>query len=185
MIEIRAASADDAQAIAAIYAPYVVTNAVSFEAEAPGAKGMKARITASDGLYPWLAAIDAESGVLLGYAFAKPFRPGPTYRFVVETAVYAAGELEGKGIKRSLLASLIATLTEQNFTQAICTLMTPNDKLIQLYEAVGFRRAGAYREVSYKSGQWNDVGLWQRELADAGIPPEEIKPFSTVGVIRG
>jgi L-amino acid N-acyltransferase YncA len=72
----------------------------------------------------------------------------------------------------------------QNFTQAISTLMTPNDRLIQLYEAAGFRRAGAYREVSYKSGQWNDVGIWQRELADAGTPPDEVKPFAETGIVR-
>lgn len=185
MIDIRAATPDDAAAIAAIYAPYVVTNAVSFESETPGTRGMRGRMTAHEGLYPWLVAIASDSDVVLGYAYGKPFRPGSAYRFVTEVAVYAAGELEGKGIKRTLLNCLIDTLTAQNFTQAISTLMTPNDRLIQLYEAVGFRRAGAYREVSYKSGQWNDVGIWQRELAEAGTPPDEIRPFASVGVVRG
>ena len=184
MIEIRAATADDAIAICGIYAPYVATNAVSFEATAPSPKEMKARINAGDGLYPWLVAADDESGIVLGYAFAKPFRSSPAYRFSVETAVYGAGELEGKGVRRSLLTSLIETLSAQNYTQAICTLMTPNDKLIQLYEASGFRRAGQWREVCFKNGQWSDIGLWQRDLAEAGTPPDEIKPFADVGVLR-
>lgn len=183
MTELRPATADDAEAIATIYAPYVVTNAVSFETKAPTTKEMKARIAAGDGVYPWIVA-DVE-GVVLGYAYAKPFRPGPTHRFGVEVAVYVAGDMEGKGVRRSLLQALTATLTEQNFTQAICTLMTPNDKLIQLYESVGFRRAGAYREVCYKNGQWSDIGLWQRELSEAASPPEELKPFSETGVVRG
>lgn len=183
MIELRAATAKDADAIAMIYAPYVATNAVSFEARAPSAKEMAARISAHDGLYPWIVAVEGK--VVLGYAYAKPFRPGAPHRFGVEVAVYAAGDLEGKGIRRSLLSSLIATLTEQNFAQAICTLITPNDKLIQLYEAVGFRRAGQYREVCYKNGQWSDIGMWQRELAAVGSPPDELKPFAEVGVIRG
>ncbi len=185
MITIRAASSDDAAAIAAIYAPYVVTNAVSFESTAPTAKEMKARIAAGDGLYPWLVATDEESGLVLGYAFAKPFRQGAAYRFACEVAVYAAGELEGKGMRRSLLLSLIETLSVQNYTQAICTLMTPNDKLIQMYEATGFRRAGQWREVCHKNGQWTDIGLWQRDLAEAGTPPDEIKSFAEVGVVRG
>jgi L-amino acid N-acyltransferase YncA len=185
MMEIRAATPDDAAAIAGIYAPYVATNAVSFESTAPSLKEMKARIAAGDGLFPWLVAVDPESGVVLGYAFAKPFRSSAAYRFAVETAVYAAGDLEGKGIRRSLLLSLIATLTTQNYTQAICTLMTPNDKLIQLYEATGFRRAGQWREVCYKNGQWNDIGLWQRDLADAGTPPDEVVPFAKSGIVRG
>jgi L-amino acid N-acyltransferase YncA len=182
MIEYRAATEKDAEAIATIYAPYVVTNAVSFETRAPTAREMKARINAGDGAFPWIIAV--EGNVILGYAFAKAFRPGPTHRFGVEVAVYVAGDLEGKGIRRDLLSALIATLTQQNFTQAICTLMTPNDKLIQLYEAVGFRRAGQYREVCFKNGQWSDIGLWQRELAEPGSPPDEIKPFAEVGVMR-
>jgi L-amino acid N-acyltransferase YncA len=182
MIELRAARPEDADGIARIYAPYVVTNAVSFETKAPTAAQMKSRITAGEGLHPWIVA--AEGKTVLGYAYAKPFRPGPTHRFGVEVAVYVAGDLEGQGIRRSLLTSLIATLTTQNFTHAICTLMTPNDKLIQLYESVGFRRAGQYREVCFKNGQWSDIGLWQRELAEAGSPPDEVRAFAAVGVVR-
>jgi L-amino acid N-acyltransferase YncA len=184
MIDLRAATGKDAAAIAAIYAPYVVTNAVSFEAAAPDAKEMRARIAATIGQYPWIVATDPASGVVLGYAYAKPLRPGEPYRFAAEVAVYAAGDLEGQGIRKQLMTSLLATLTEQNFTQAIVTLLTPNDKLIQFYEGCGLRRSGAYNEVGFKNGQWHDVGLWQRELAQAGVPPEELKPFSKVGVIR-
>lgn len=183
MVELRAATPDDAEAVAAIYAPYVVTSAVSFETKTPSEKEMRSRIAAAADTHPWIVA--TESNVILGYAYAKPFRPGAPHRFGVEVAVYAAGDLEGKGIRRALLATLLSTLTEMNFTQAICTLMTPNDKLIQLYEAHGFRRAGAYREVCFKNGQWSDIGLWQRELAEGGMPPDELKPFSAVGVVRG
>jgi L-amino acid N-acyltransferase YncA len=184
MITLRAATPTDAEAIAAIYAPYVVTNAVAFESSAPTPKDMRARIKDGDGLLPWIAAVDEESDVVLGYAYAKPFRPGPSYRFVVETAVYGIGELEGQGIRRTLYNALLATLTEQNYTQAISTLTMPNDKLIQMHEAIGFKRAGVYREVCFKNGQWIDVGLWQRELADAGSPPEALKNFADVGVVR-
>lgn len=183
MVDLRAATPDDAEAVTALYAPYVVTNAVSFETKAPTASVMRARIVAAGDVHPWIVA--TASNVVLGYAYAKPFRPGAPHRFSVEVAVYASGDLEGKGIRRALLSSLAATLVEQNFTQAICTLMTPNDKLIQLYEAHGFRRAGAFREVCFKNGQWSDIGLWQRELAEGGSPPDELKPFSIVGVVRG
>lgn len=185
MFEIRAATPDDAAAIANIYAPFVATNAVSFETEAPSTREMKTRITNTIGHYPWLVATAEDGKTILGYSYAKQFKPGDAYRFAVETAVYGAGELAGKGIKRQLLGMLIATLTEQNFTQAIVTLTTPNDQLIQLYESMGFRRAGAYREIARKGGQWLDVGLWQRELADAGATPDEPRPFSSVGVVRG
>jgi L-amino acid N-acyltransferase YncA len=180
-MDVRAATLRDAAAIAAIYAPYVATNAVSFEDKAPDSAEMKARIGAHKGIYPWLVA--EEGGVVIGYAYAKPIKDSPAYQFAVETAVYTAGDLEGKGVRRALLNTLVATLTEQNFTQAVCTLLTPNDKLIQLFEACGFRRAGQYREICYKNGQWNDVGMWQRELSDATIPPEPVKPFKSTGIV--
>ncbi len=185
MIILRAATAADASAIASIYGPYVATNAVSFESTAPKPAEMKRRIAAGKGVYPWIVAHDDESDVVLGYGFAKPFREGTAYRFATELAVYSAGDFEGKGIRRMLLLALIETLTAQNFTQAVCTLMTPNDKLIQIYEAAGFRRAGQWREVCHKNGQWNDIGLWQRELAEAGTPPDEVRAFADIGVVRG
>ncbi len=182
MVQLRAATEADAEAVAAIYAPYAVTNAVSFETRAPTGQEMAGRMAETSGTHPWILAVEGD--VVLGYAYAKPFRPGAPHRFGVEIAVYAAGELEGQGIRRTLLHALTGTLAEQNFTQAIVTLLTPNDKLIQLFEAHGFRRAGAYREVCFKNGQWYDIGLWQRELAERDTPPAEIKPFSEVGVIR-
>jgi len=184
MITIRAATPDDAPAILAIYAPYVVTNAVSFESVPPTADEMRNRILAAGGLHPWMVAVEPESDLVLGYAFAKPVRPGPAYRFAVETACYVAGELEGQGLRRQLYAALLATLTAQNFTQAISTLTMPNDKAIQMHEAVGFRRAGVYREISYKNGQWIDVGIFQRTLDEPATPPDEPKMFADVGVVR-
>lgn len=184
MITLRAATPDDAQAILAIYGPYVVTNAVAFEATPPSNRDMRARIRGAGDLYPWIVAVDEDSKLILGYAFAKPARSGPGYRFAVETACYVAGELEGQGVRRSLYQSLLATLTEQNYTQAIATLTMPNDKAIVLHEAIGFKRAGVYREVSFKNGQWIDVGMWQRSLLEPGTPPEEPKGFGEVGVVR-
>jgi L-amino acid N-acyltransferase YncA len=184
MINLRAATTDDAAAILAIYSPYVVTNAVSFETTPPSLRDMRARIRAAGDMLPWIVAVDTDTGLVLGYAFAKPVRPGPAYRFACETACYVAGELEGQGIRRSLYQSLLATLTEMNYTQAVSNLTMPNDKAIVLHEAIGFKRAGVYREVAYKNGQWIDVGLWQKTLSEPASPPEEPKAFSAAGVVR-
>lgn len=180
----RPALLEDAAALSAIYAPYVATNAVSYETEAPNARQMRSRMEQSDGVYPWIVAAEGEIVLGYGYAYAKPFRPGEPYQHIVEVGVYAAGDLEGKGIRRSLLTSLVATLTNQCFTQALCTLITPNDRLIQVYESTGFRRAGVFREVCYKNGQWSDIGLWQRELAEPTSPPRDLRSFHETGVVR-
>ncbi|MGJ3647456.1 N-acetyltransferase family protein [Sphingomonas sp. GlSt437] len=187
MIAIRAATAEDAASIAAIYAPYVLSGTVSFETEAPDTRAMRARMTASNGLYPWLVATngDPEGGGVLGYAYAGQFRDRPAYRYVVETSIYMSGPIQGQGTGRLLYEALIDTLRAQGFTQAIGVIALPNDGSIRLHESVGFQRAGIYRSVGYKQGQWIDVGFWQCELNESRVPPVEPRPFSKVGVVRG
>jgi phosphinothricin acetyltransferase len=186
VIAIRAATPDDAGAIAAIYAPYVLSGTVSFENEAPDARTMRTRMTHSNGLYPWLVATngDPNGGGVLGYAYANQFRDRPAYRYVVETSIYMSGPTQGQGAPRLLYEALVDTLRAQNFTQAIGVITLPNDGAIRLHESVGFQRAGIYREVGFKQGRWIDVGFWQRELNESKVPPVEPTPFSETGVIR-
>ena len=184
MIRIRAAEPRDAMQIAAIYMPYVTSSAISFELKPPTAEEMLARMTASDGLYPWLVATTEDDDAVLGYAYAGQFRERPAYRYTVETSIYLGGGVQGQGTGRLLYSALIATLTAQDFTQAIAILSLPNEHSIGLHEATGFRRQGVYREVGYKNGRWIDVGFWQCQLNRSTTPPTEPKKFSDVGVIR-
>ena len=89
-IIIRAAVPEDAASIAAIYAPHVLVGTVSFETEAPDARQMRARMAASDGLYPWLVATIGAEGGVLAFAYAAPFHKREAYRFACETTVYVA-----------------------------------------------------------------------------------------------
>lgn len=187
MIAIRAATPDDAAAIAAIYAPHVLTGTVSFEVDPPDARAMRTRMASSEGLYPWIVATTGgeEDGGVVGYAYATRFRERPAYRFVVETSIYVADTAQRQGVGRLLYEALIDTLRAQGFVHAIGALALPNDASITLHESVGFKRAGVYREVGYKHGRWIDVGIWQCELNEPAVPPVEPKPFSEVGVVRG
>jgi L-amino acid N-acyltransferase YncA len=187
VIAIRGATPADANAIAAIYAPHVLTGTASFEIEPPDARTMRSRMAAGDGLYPWLVATqgDADSGGVVGYAYAGKFRDRPAYRYVCETSIYLTDASSGSGVGRLLYGALIDTLRAQGFVHAIGTITLPNDRSIKLHEAVGFRRQGVYREVGFKHGQWIDVGFWQCELNEPKVPPVEPKAFSDVGVVRG
>lgn len=170
-MRLRAATSDDAAALADIYAPYVTENAVSFETEPPDEAAFRARIEGGGGLYPWLVA--EEGGTILGYAYAARFRDRPAYRFVVETSVYLRSGEAGRGLGRRLYEPLLAGLEAQGFTQAIAAITLPNEASVRLHERLGFERAGTYRQVGWKLGAWHDVGLWQRKLAKAADPPVE------------
>ena len=185
MIAIRPATPEDAAAIAAIYAPHVLTGTVSFEIDPPDARAMRTRMAASDGLYPWIVATNGdETGGVIGYAYATKFRDRPAYRYVCETSIYLTDTSSGSGVGRLLYEALIDTLRAQGFVHAIGAIALPNDRSIRLHEAVGFRRAGVYREVGFKHGQWIDVGIWQAELNAPQVPPVEPRKFSDVGLVR-
>lgn len=186
MIGIRAATPADGASIAAIYAPHVLTGTASFEIDPPDARAMRTRMAASEGLYPWMVVTNGEDsdGGVIGYAFASRFRDRPAYKYVCETSIYMTDASSGQGAGRLLYAALVTTLRAQGFVHAIGAITLPNDRLIKLHEAVGFRRAGVYREVGFKHGQWIDVGFWQCQLNDPIVPPVEPRKFSDVGVVR-
>jgi L-amino acid N-acyltransferase YncA len=176
-VRLRPASADDAAAIAAIYAPYVAETIISFEAEPPPAEEIARRMAQHDGLYPWLVAA-GPAGEIAGYAYAGPFRTRRAYRYSVETTIYVAAATHRRGMGRLLYAKLIETLTAQGFTQAIGVIGLPNPASVALHESVGFRHIGTNRGVGWKFGAWHDVGLWQRTLSEVDEPVGEPIPFA-------
>jgi phosphinothricin acetyltransferase len=175
-VKVRLATADDAAAIASIYAPYVSATVVSFETEPPDAAEMRNRIESGGDLYPWFVAV-GEDETLLGYAYACAFRARRAYRFSVETSVYVADGALRRGTGGTLYSCLLPILEAQGFTQAIAAITLPNEASVRLHEAHGFRRAGVYEQVGWKLGEWRSVGLWQRALAPQFGMPEEPKPF--------
>jgi phosphinothricin acetyltransferase len=178
-VKIRRATADDAAAIATIYAPYVSASVVSFETEAPDAAEIARRIAALGDLYPWLVAREGDA-TILGYAYGCAFRTRPAYRFTVETTVYVADGAHRRGIGSLLYRALLPVLEAQGFTQAIGAITIPNEASIRLHESLGFVRAGTYEKVGFKLGEWRSVGLWQRPLAPMAARPEEPRPVSSV-----
>jgi L-amino acid N-acyltransferase YncA len=174
-VRLRAATPDDAAAIADIYAPYVAASVVSFETRPPDAGALRARIEAAAAHYPWLVGEEGD-GTLIGYAYAAAFRARPAYRFTVETTIYLRRDACGRGLGARLYAPLLAALEDQGFTQAIAAITLPNPGSVRLHERLGFAAAGTYRQVGWKLGSWHDVGLWQRPLAPAAMPPVEPSP---------
>ncbi len=172
---IRLATPEDAAAIAAIYAPYVLETTISFETEAPDAAEIAQRMTKSGGLYPWLA--HEEAGEMLGYAYASAHRDRAAYRWSVDVSIYLSQRAHRRGIGRGLYHRLLRMLELQGFHAAYAGIALPNAASIGLHEACGFTPVGVYREVGYKFGAWRDVGWWGRTLAAPSQEPGPPRPF--------
>ena len=176
---IRLATAADAAAIAAIYAPYVTDTFVSFEEVAPGAAEMAQRMAGDgSGLHPWLAAED--EGLVIGFASSSAFRSRPAYRWTVETGVYLAAQGQGRGLGRALMERMLGLLACQGFTAVVAGITLPNPASVALHEKLGFGPCATYRDTGFKLGEWRTVQVFARDLSPRLIPPGEVRPFSAV-----
>jgi L-amino acid N-acyltransferase YncA len=159
-IIVRRATADDAPAIRAIYAPIVEATAISFEEVAPGVEEMGARIAAA------LTFLVAErDGAVLGYAYAGAHRARAAYRLSVDVTIYVDERARRSGVGARLYGELLPELKRQGFHAAFAGIALPNSGSVALHESVGFTPVGVYREVGFKFGRFHDVGWWQMVLS--------------------
>lgn len=169
-LTIRTATPDDANAIAAIYGPYVRDTVISFEAVPPSASEMRERIETTLRGYPYLVA--ERDGTVVGYAYAGAFHRRAAYRTTIEVSAYVASDARGMGAGRKLYETLLAQLRERDFHAAIGVIALPNEASVALHERFGFRHVGTLREVGVKFGEWRDVGWWQLRLNDQAPPTD-------------
>lgn len=164
-VTVRDSAEADIAAIAAIYRHHVLTGLASFEEVPPEAAEMaRRRQGVVEAGMPWLVATDAE-GIVLGYAYAGPYRPRPGYRYTAEDSVYVAPRQIGRGVGRALLGALIGHCETLGFRQLVAVIGdSGNAASIGLHRALGFTRVGLLPAVGFKFGRWVDGVLMQRAL---------------------
>ena len=162
-MRLRPATPEDVPAIQAIYAHHVLTGLGTFEEIPPTEGEMASRIAAvvERGL-PWLVA---ESGEVLGYAYAGPFRTRAAYRFTVEDSVYVGQTARGRGVGKALLAALIADCEAMGLRQMVGVIGdSGNAASIALHRSLGFEITATAPAVGWKFERWVDVVWMQRAL---------------------
>jgi L-amino acid N-acyltransferase YncA len=164
----HANSARDAEAIAAIYAPFVTNTPVSFEDVAPTAAEVAGRIERLTETHAWLVAEDGDE--ILGYAYGCPHRERAAYQWATEVSVYVDPRHHRRGAGRALYEALFPRLEERGYRLALAGIALPNDASVGLHEACGFEPVGVYRRIGFKHGRWHDVAWMQRRLAMTDAP---------------
>jgi L-amino acid N-acyltransferase YncA len=170
-LTVRDASADDAEACAAIYAPYVTDTAISFETEPPKPAEMAERIAAAVRTHAWIVLED--DGRVVGYAYGGPYKSREAYRWSCEVSVYVERGRRRTGSGRVLYDALLARLAERGFRTAVAGTTLPNDASEGLHRAMGFEPIGVTRRIGWKHGAWHDVAWTQRTIATGDDPPAE------------
>jgi L-amino acid N-acyltransferase YncA len=170
---VRDATAADAGACAAVYAPYVLGTAITFELEPPSAAEMARRIAAAQERHAWVVLEDA--GRVAGYAYGGPYKERAAYRWSCEVSVYLEQGRRRGGAGRALYQALFDRLAARGYRTAVAGMTLPNAASEGLHRALGFEPVGVWRRIGWKNGAWHDVAWVQRALAGGDDPPAELR----------
>ena len=180
---IRTADADDASAIAEIYAYYTRYTAVSFEVDPPSADEMADRIRRYAQKYPYLV-IEDEDEEILGFAFAHAFRERPAYDYAVETTIYLRPGERHRGLGRAIYTVLEDELRRMGVISlyACIAVSDAEDEYLnadspRFHAAMGYKTCGEFKNCGRKFNRWYDMIWMEKLLGDFPPQPAPIVPY--------
>ena len=100
----------------------------------------------------------------VGWGSLNVFNPREAYRFVADFSVYVERSWRGKGVGKVMLARLIELAREHGFHKMVLSAFPTNAGGMALYEKLGFRTVGIYREQGMLDGKWVDTIVMEKLL---------------------
>lgn len=159
---------DDAEAILAIYAPYVQHTAISFDIEVPTIEEFRQRMATTLSRYPYFVA--ESDGRIVGYAYVGPFKERAAYDHCVETSIYIDPRFHGKGIGTALYAELeraLSALGIKNLNACIAWTDCPDEHLDNhstlFHSRRGFTKVAHFHRCGLKFGHYYDM-IWMEKI---------------------
>ncbi|MCR5978652.1 GNAT family N-acetyltransferase [Gordonia jinghuaiqii] len=175
-IRVTDATVDDCEAVAEIYAHYVLHTVATFDYVVPSPAQWQAKhaaITSAGRPFVVARALDETgSEQVVGYAYLGTFRTMPAYDLSTEDSIYVAPGFGGRGIGSTLMAAMLERTNPENVRQIVAVIAaTGGEGSIALHARHGFAEVGRLRSIGHKAGQWIDCVYMQKDLwADAPVP---------------
>ena len=171
-ITLRAASEADAEALLAIYGPYVRETAVTFEYETPAPEEFRRRIRQTLEKYPYLCL--EREGRPVGYAYASPFRSRKAYQWIAETSVYLAPEGRKRGWGRILCEGLEERCRAMGLVSLYACITVPREggdpfvttDSADFHAHLGYREIARFPGSGSKFGRWYDTVIMEKCLGE-------------------
>lgn len=182
-VTLRPALPEDAEAMLAIYAPYVQKTAITFEYEVPSPAEFRGRMERTLARYPWLAA--EREGEVIGYAYTGPFSGRAAYDWSAETSIYLGEASRRQGIGRRLYRALEEISRAQGIVNlCACISVPPGEEdehltraSVRFHQRLGYRLAGEFRQCGYKFGRWYNMVWMEKHIAPHPAAPSPVIPF--------
>jgi len=161
---IRQATADDADAIAAIYNQGIEDRVATLETTLRDGAERTAWMTAKGPRHPVLVATD-QDGAVVGWASLNQFNPRPAYDHVADISVYVARDCRGRGLGDALLGALVQRARSIGFHKLVLAAFPNNAPGMRLYQRHGFVTVGIYHEQGMLDGRWVDTIVMEKLLS--------------------
>jgi len=159
-IHIRAATLDDAPAIAEIYNQGIEDRIATYETEPRSAEEQQAWLQAVANRYPTLVA--QINGKIVGWACAGPYRTRECYRGIGEFSIYVRRDWRGHGVGDLLIAALINEAERLGLWKLLSRIFPSNAASRALCRKYAFREVGVYEKHARLDGRWLDVVIVER-----------------------
>jgi L-amino acid N-acyltransferase YncA len=101
---------------------------------------------------------------VIAWGSLNVFNAREAYRYVADISVYVERAWRGKGAGRVVLARLIELGVEHGFHKLVLSAFPFNRAGVALYERLGFRTVGIYKEQGLLDGTWVDTIIMERLL---------------------
>jgi L-amino acid N-acyltransferase YncA len=158
-ISIRAATADDAPAIAEIFNQGVEDRVATFETREAGPEEA-ARWIEQD-----LVVIAEREGTLVGWAKASPYGDRHEYYDGVrEATLYVERGARRSGVGRQLLDALADATADAGAHKLVGKIFTSNEASIAMVGRLGWREVGVHERHGALDGEWKDVLVVEKLL---------------------
>ena len=106
----------------------------------------------------------AVPAAIVAWGSLNPFNPREAYRHVADFSIYVERGQRGRGAGRVVLTRLIELAREHGYHKMVLSAFPFNAAGMALYERLGFRTVGVYREQGMLDGRWVDTVIMEQLL---------------------
>ena len=159
---VRLATAADAEAISRIYNQGIEDRVATLETELRTPEERRRWLAGRSPRHPVIVA--EANGEVVGWGSLNVLNPREAYRFVADFSVYVERSWRGKGVGKVVLERLIELARQHGFHKMVLSAFPTNAGGMALYEKLGFRTVGIYREQGQLDGRWVDTIIMEKLL---------------------
>jgi phosphinothricin acetyltransferase len=153
----RAATIEDAPAMARIYNEGIADRVATFETRLRSAQDVRAWF---DGVHP--CVVVELQGEVIAFGATFSYRPRECYAGIAEASLYVTRAARGHGAGRLAMNALIDAAAHAGFWKLLSRVFVENDGSRNLCRKTGFREVGIYEKHARLDGVWRDVVIVEK-----------------------